>query len=65
MLFFSPNMKYLVSIGDENDKGLFVWDWITEERITLNKMSKVPLSACFSEDGTKFVTCGEKHIKLW
>ncbi|KAL4477105.1 hypothetical protein ABPG72_015418 [Tetrahymena utriculariae] len=65
MLFFSPNMKYLLSIGDENDKGLFVWDWIAEERITLNKMSKVPISACFSEDGTKFITCGEKYIKLW
>ncbi|KAL4430471.1 hypothetical protein ABPG74_013321 [Tetrahymena malaccensis] len=65
MLFFSPNLKYIISIGDENDKGLFVWDWVAEERITLNKMSKVPLSACFSEDGTKFITCGEKYIKLW
>lgn len=27
ILLFSPNNKYLVSIGDENDKGLFVWDF--------------------------------------
>jgi len=65
MLFFSPNGKYLVSIGDENDKGLFVWDWLSEKRLTLNKLLKVPLSGCFSGDGTKFATCGEKHIKLW
>lgn len=26
-LRFSPDSKYLISLGDTNDKGLFVWDW--------------------------------------
>lgn len=26
-LKFSPDCRYLVSLGDVNDKGLFVWDW--------------------------------------
>jgi WD40 repeat protein len=25
---FSPDNRYLVSLGDQNDKGLFVWDWL-------------------------------------
>lgn len=24
---FSLNSKILISLGDQNDKGLFVWDW--------------------------------------
>ena len=27
ILKMSPNEKYLISIGDENDKGIFVWDF--------------------------------------
>jgi len=26
-LKFSPNMDYLISLGDPNDRGLFVWDF--------------------------------------
>jgi WD40 repeat protein len=25
-VMFSPNQKYLISVGDEHDKGLIVWD---------------------------------------
>lgn len=24
---FAPNHEYLISLGDNNDRGLFVWDW--------------------------------------
>jgi WD40 repeat protein len=24
---FSPDARYLVSLGDTSDKGLFLWDW--------------------------------------
>ena len=24
---FSPNIDYLISLGDANDRGLFVWDF--------------------------------------
>lgn len=29
-LMFSPNLQYLISLGDANDRGLFVWDWESE-----------------------------------
>ena len=27
---FSPNLEYLISLGDSNDRGLIVWDWQNE-----------------------------------
>ena len=30
---FSPDSKILISLGDQNDKGIFVWDWINERKI--------------------------------
>jgi WD40 repeat protein len=29
-VIFSPNLEYLISLGDNNDRGLFVWDWQNE-----------------------------------
>lgn len=29
-VMFSPNLEYLISLGDNNDRGLFVWDWNNE-----------------------------------
>lgn len=62
---FSPNMKYLVSIGDPNDKGLFVWDWQLEQRLTMNKISRRILSATFTPSGNYLITAGETHLKFW
>lgn len=41
MLLFSPKIdNYLISMGNENDKGLFVWDIEKSTRLTLNKISR-------------------------
>jgi len=64
-ILFSPNMKYLVSIGDTNDRGLFVWDWINETRLTMNKINKKINSAIFTPTGRFLITAGEQHLKLW
>ena len=44
---------------------MFVWDWVHEVRVTMNKMSKDINSACFSPDGKKLVTVGNQHLKYW
>jgi hypothetical protein len=54
-----------VSIGDDNDKGLFVWDWEKEVKLSLNKLSKKIKAAKFNEKGTLLVTAGNQHLKLW
>lgn len=64
-LVFSPNLQYIVSIGDENDKGLFVWDLSTSTRVTSNKISRPIYSCSFNPLGAFFVTGGVQHLKYW
>lgn len=62
---FSPDNRYLVSLGDQNDKGLFVWDWVKEQKVCQNKLSKPVLAFAFSPDQDFFVTGGYQHLKYW
>mmetsp|Transcript_23635 Transcript_23635/g.23341 ORF Transcript_23635/g.23341 Transcript_23635/m.23341 type:complete len:155 (-) Transcript_23635:1009-1473(-) len=58
-------MEYLISLGDNNDRGLFVWDWENEQRVTSNKLGKPVNTLSFSEQGDYFVTAGHFHLKYW
>ena len=33
-VLFSPKNDFLISLGDPNDRGLFVWDWRNETKIS-------------------------------
>jgi WD40 repeat protein len=55
---FSPDSNFLISLGDPNDRGLFVWDWRNEKKISSNKLSKPALTVAFSPDQDLFVTGG-------
>lgn len=62
---FSPDAQHLVSLGNEHDKGMFVWNWSQEKRISSNKITKRILSIAFSLSGDFFITGGVKNIKMW
>ena len=64
-VMFSPNMLYLISLGDANDRGLFVWEWQTETRVTSNKLGKPVNTFAFSPNNSFFVTAGYQHLKYW
>ena len=64
-LRFSFNEEFLISLGDPNDRGLFVWDWKEEKRITQNKLSKPVLTLAFSDKQDFLVTGGYQHLKYW
>ena len=64
-VMFSPNMEYLISLGDNNDRGLFVWDWRNETRVTSNKLGKPVNTIAFAKSGEYFVTAGFNHLKYW
>jgi hypothetical protein len=48
-----------------NDRGLFVWDWDKEQRVTSNKLGKPVNTFAFAESGEFFVTAGYQHLKYW
>jgi mitogen-activated protein kinase binding protein 1 len=64
-IYFSPNQKYLVSLGNKFDKGLIVWNFMTKKRVTCNQLTKWVKDLSFHEEGKYFVTWGVEHLKFW
>jgi mitogen-activated protein kinase binding protein 1 len=64
-LRFSPDNRFLVSLGDADDRGLFLWNWREEKKISQNKLTRPVLSVAFSENQDFFVTAGYKLLKFW
>ena len=64
-IVFSPRNDFLISLGDPNDRGLFVWDWRNESKISQNKLSKPALYVEISPEQDFFVTAGYQHLKYW
>lgn len=42
-----------------------VWDWKNNHIVATNKVSVSVKAISFSEDGDKFVTVGNRHVKFW
>ncbi|VVC42307.1 Hypothetical protein CINCED_3A022545 [Cinara cedri] len=61
---FSPNQKYLVSVGSHHDMILNVWEWKSNLKYASNKVSTRIKAISFSDNGN-FVTIGNRHVKFW
>ncbi|CAF4871661.1 unnamed protein product, partial [Rotaria sp. Silwood1] len=72
-LSLSPDGRYLatgevdrlVSIGSAHDGNIYVWNWQNKEKLTSNKCLCSIRRVAFVEDGSCFVTVGNRHIKFW
>ena len=62
---FSPNLKYIVSIGTQHDMMVAVWNWKTGTKVASNKISNKVNAVAFSDNGSMFVTVGNRHVKFW
>jgi len=62
---FSPTGKYLVSVGSQHDMIVNVFDWRANLKMASNKISSKVAAVCFAEDGSYFVTVGNRHVKYW
>ncbi|CAG8486907.1 7546_t:CDS:10 [Ambispora gerdemannii] len=64
-LAFSPNMKYVVSLGFQHDGYLNVWNWKQGIKLACNKVTTKVHTIAFNRSGSYFVTVGLRHVKFW
>ncbi|XP_073989387.1 WD repeat domain 62 isoform X4 [Rhodnius prolixus] len=64
-LAFSPTQKYVVSVGSQHDMIVNVWDWRAGLKVASNKVSTKVKAISFAENGSYFVTVGNRHVKFW
>ena len=62
---FSPNNKYIISIGCKYDMIVNVWDWRNSLKIASSKVSTVIKAIDISESGKHFITVGNRLVKFW
>ena len=69
-LAFSPNEKYLVSLGGEDDNSIVLWDLKTGAAVSGSTASKgsTGLAHCLkysNHDDTVFISAGNSNIRVW
>jgi WD40 repeat protein len=64
-LAFSPNGKYLVSVGFKPDKQLILWEWEHARKLSSQKIGNKVFAINFHKSGDYFVTAGDRHLKWW
>uniref|UniRef100_A0A0R3RVR6 WD_REPEATS_REGION domain-containing protein n=1 Tax=Elaeophora elaphi TaxID=1147741 RepID=A0A0R3RVR6_9BILA len=60
---FTPN-GYLVSVGNQHDRSIVVWDWRAQQKIAENRLTSKVNSIDITEQGG-CVTVGIRHVKFW
>ncbi|KAK3235754.1 hypothetical protein CYMTET_54067 [Cymbomonas tetramitiformis] len=65
-LSFSPDGKYLASVGLDDDHSLAIYDWTTEELLAHSRGDKNPIHhITWSKFNGQLITTGKKHVKFW
>ncbi|KAJ1959472.1 hypothetical protein IWQ62_004598, partial [Dispira parvispora] len=64
-VIFSPDSRYLVTVGRPHDGFLHVWDWAREIRVASNRITTRVCNIAYAPDGSFFVTVGVRHVKFW
>ncbi|KAL7062235.1 hypothetical protein AAHC03_01113 [Spirometra sp. Aus1] len=62
---FCPNSRNLVSVGNQDDQTICVWDRVQLQKIASAKVTAKVNALAFSEDGDFFVTVGIRHVRFW
>lgn len=61
----APNSSLLVSVGSMHDMVVNVWNCRTKFKVASNKVACKVKGIAFSQDGSYFVTVGNRHVKFW
>lgn len=52
-------------MGTQHDMIVNVWDWKNNIKVASNKVSTKVKAIAFSDNGSYFVTVGNRHVKFW
>jgi len=63
-MVFSLNDEYLVTLGEQGDTRIMVWDWKAERRIDSKKL-KCDLDSLTVSPNGYFITTGTQNVKFW
>jgi len=55
----------LISFGQDDDNSLAIYDWENSKLITTAKVDKSAVLGIGWKSESEFVSCGQKHIKMW
>jgi WD40 repeat protein len=64
-LAFSADGQYLVSIGEQGDTKIMLWDWRTGRRVDSKKLKREMHSLASHPFDSMFITTGPQNIKFW
>ena len=62
---FSPNGRWLLSVGSQYDLMIYVWDWRSRTQLASNRVTSKIAAVSFSPDSSFFVTVGVRHVRFW
>ena len=55
----------MLSIGDDEDHSLAIYDWLNKKLIASAKTSRYKVTDCEFKSDFEFATCGLGHMKFW
>eukprot|EP00826_Nyctotherus_ovalis_P018050 TRINITY_DN15367_c0_g3_i3.p1 TRINITY_DN15367_c0_g3~~TRINITY_DN15367_c0_g3_i3.p1 ORF type:complete len:239 (+),score=53.82 TRINITY_DN15367_c0_g3_i3:118-834(+) len=64
-MVFSKDDEYLISLGEQGDTRIMLWDWRAEKRIDSKKLKHEFDSLNYSISGDYFITTGAQNVKFW
>ncbi|KAI8590255.1 WD40-repeat-containing domain protein [Geranomyces variabilis] len=64
-LAFSPDNKFLVSLGYQHDGAVHLWNWRLGQIVATSRTSNKIACVAFDPQGNFFVTAGIRHMKFW
>ncbi|CAD8200325.1 unnamed protein product [Paramecium octaurelia] len=65
LLKFSPDGSLLLTVGQDDDNSLAIYDWQGKRQICTSNIDKAKVNGAAWKDNEEFVTVGNKHIKFW
>uniref|UniRef100_A0A915B6I2 Mitogen-activated protein kinase-binding protein 1 n=1 Tax=Parascaris univalens TaxID=6257 RepID=A0A915B6I2_PARUN len=61
---FTAGGTQIISVGNQHDKAIAIWDWRKERRIAENRLTSRVNAMDETDQGT-YVTAGVRHVKFW